>query len=716
MDNSDYNLTSLPPMMNVDGNGQLLMPLPNGQPHQVPPSEQQQEQQPELHHELQPLNPVSSASASLPSSIVQQFSGGVHTPAAAQSQSIVAPDYSGGNVSTHLPLTGFFGASTHLDVLNAGYTPAAVMLPQSHAQPPITAALETPTEHDVNKSHKANSLGDEPTAILAMKLDQNEKDKGADNNTPEAKSVPDDTIKVSDKEGDGKTTKSLDDQTTSAKEKDLENNDKESTEETKTAEGQRSKDVEKEKPAATEDDVVAIDDEEDAEDDEVEEVVDEEEDLDEEEEEEEAEEDEGEAIIPDDGIPPIVIKDKEPTESAEEDEINEKASDEISPEANKTDEKGNENEKPPAEDDKSDKDAEAASSSTLSTRRKQQEEEVDENQCRVCCNKDNLVTLFKKMEDQQTVADMLMLICPSVHIAIKDFLPQFICNTCLDNVIKAVQLKQQCEKTEKELRKKLSRHKNKIRRPAGYVVIDAPLDSDPATDDEQSNDEEFKVSDIASVSPSEDSVSSEESDESKKKKKGRKRRKSSSKSSKSRGAKSGNGSSDEDDGDPIGNHKRKRSDNSSPEVFACDECDHVFHRKQSLVLHRKVHTNEREPIACKICGRMFKIKGAYRTHMERHRDEKNLMKCQKCSRTFLSNIELRRHMIEAHSQSGAIMECLKCKRKFVSASRLESHENRCHGNGKNKKGNDTSNFVVGQDLFKTVAPLTTTYWSDSYSD
>lgn len=120
MDNSDYNLTSLPPMMNVDGNGQLLMPLPNGQPHQVPPSEQQQEQQPDVHHELQPLNPVSSAAvgANLASSIVQQFAG--HTAANPQLTGI-APDYGGGgggsNVNTHLPLAGFFGEVSYHYIL-----------------------------------------------------------------------------------------------------------------------------------------------------------------------------------------------------------------------------------------------------------------------------------------------------------------------------------------------------------------------------------------------------------------------------------------------------------------------------------------------------------------------------------------------------------------------------------------------------------------------
>uniref|UniRef100_A0A1I8NR47 Protein krueppel n=1 Tax=Stomoxys calcitrans TaxID=35570 RepID=A0A1I8NR47_STOCA len=648
---ADYNLTALPPMMNVDGNGQLLMPLPNGseQPHHY-----QQQQPPQDHHiELQPLTTASSEMLPAIAQTLQQYdSSAVVNPTNMNSSNVSHMSGREYGTTDHHHMGSFFGETPHLEVLGGNYTQTSVpdQVQQHQLQ---NDSLEADKKQSLDAKSTGNSGKEEKSTAS------------------EIKSI-DGTLKANATSVEKKMVKG-----------------KKTTEE-------------EEEPGDDDDDIEA---EEEA-GEEVEEIVGVVE------AEPNAEEDESEAIIPDASLPGAANRD------ANEEEVEEKP--EVEPPevlSKKTEKEITEN-KNDEEEEKSPSDSEQP---TVSTRRRK-EEDVDENQCRVCCTKDDLVTLFKKVEDQ-TVADMLMIICPSVHIAIKDFLPQFICNTCLDNVLKAIQLKHQCETTEKELRKKLSRHKNKIRRPAGYVVIDAPLDSDPATDDEANNDEEFKVSDVGSATPSEDSVSSDSSDSKKKKTRGRKRRKSggttttSTTKSKGKSTKSGNNSSDEDDGDPIGNHKRKRSSNSSPETYACDECDHVFMRKLSLILHKKVHSNDREPIICKICGKVFKIKGAYRTHMEKHRDEKSINKCPKCSRPFTSKSDLKHHMSKAHSQSGVIVACPKCKRTFVSASRLESHRTRCEGGEKSKhKTKEVASFGTGQDLFKTVAPLTTTYWSDSYSD
>uniref|UniRef100_A0A1A9W2D2 Protein krueppel n=1 Tax=Glossina brevipalpis TaxID=37001 RepID=A0A1A9W2D2_9MUSC len=370
---------------------------------------------------------------------------------------------------------------------------------------------------------------------------------------------------------------------------------------------------------------------------------------------------------------------------------------------------------------------------TSSSRTKQtQEEEVDENQCRVCTTKDDLVSLFKMIE-QSTVAEMLMSICPSVSIAIKDFLPQYICNPCLDNVVIAVLLKNQCESTEKELRKKLSRHKNKIRRPTGYVTIDGPLDpdSDPASDEELNNDDEFKVSDVASATPDEDSYDTDSSEEKKTKvrslnpRRGRPKTivttptffsKNSIEQEKKPNFQRKRSSENESTDDEDNKYKRKRtsvSDDSQSEQFQCDECEQVFTRKLSLVLHKKTHC---EPIACEVCGKQFKMRGAYRTHLEKHKEGNMGHKCYKCKRVVSSTAELRRHLIEEHHDREVMRECHKCKRTFSSLARLHRHQQgRCPGSETRRK-QDIEAFAMGKDLFKSVAPLTTTYWSDSFSD
>ncbi|XP_067633924.1 GDNF-inducible zinc finger protein 1 [Eurosta solidaginis] len=391
------------------------------------------------------------------------------------------------------------------------------------------------------------------------------------------------------------------------------------------------------------------------------------------------------------------------------------------------------------------------------------ENHVDEKQCRVCTSTDALVSLFKSVQ-KQTIAEKLMIICPTVSIAQKDFMPQFICNPCLDNVNIALQLKSQCETTERELRKKLSRSKNKVRRPAGYVVIDAALDSEPS-DFERNDDVEFKVSDDGGITAGDDS---EDSDfgSTKKKRASRsstgkrskrkstaaatpaatpapkvKEKKRASKATKKRLAPSPvlvkeDESSDaapavvEIDEAPIKiKQVKKRKIKSSPtseneeggedqqNEYKCDECEQVFSRKLSLILHKKAHT-PREPLKCETCGQVFKIQGAYRKHIQKHTEEPNGFDCVKCEYTGSSKAELRRHLVDEHDEQGILHECEKCKRKFVSEARLEKHKDgRCPGQERPPKVRlDEATYTVGKDLFKSVAPLTTTYWSDSFSD
>ncbi|KAH8300067.1 hypothetical protein KR044_009408, partial [Drosophila immigrans] len=334
-----------------------------------------------------------------------------------------------------------------------------------------------------------------------------------------------------------------------------------------------------------------------------------------------------------------------------------------------------------------------------------QEEPVDENQCRVCTSKDNLNSLFTKTSDATTPADMLLLICPSVSIAPKDFMPQFICNNCQQSLTIAIQLRKQLETTEKDLRKRLSRSKNKIRRPRGYVVIDAPVSDSASDEDEEelNDDAEFKVSDVAgSTSPDSESA---DSDISEKRKPGRRR-----------GRKKKRSAGSEEDYP----HKKK-SLMSQPALpaqgpFECDQCDQSFPRKQSYVMHRKTHDSRHEYL-CQICNKQFKVRGAYKTHMERHESERAQFRCELCSQVFRLRAELKRHMGLSHDEHGVIYECKRCQRTFLTQQRLQRHQSTsCIRHSETKVRRMESHPSQGRDLFKSVAPLTTTYWSDSFSD
>ncbi|EDW01180.1 uncharacterized zinc finger protein CG2678 [Drosophila grimshawi] len=345
-----------------------------------------------------------------------------------------------------------------------------------------------------------------------------------------------------------------------------------------------------------------------------------------------------------------------------------------------------------------------------------QEEQVDENQCRVCTTKEQLVSLFTKTgETNSTPADMLVLICPSVSIAPKDFMPQFICNSCLVSLTVAIKLRKQLETTEQDLRKRLSRSKNKVRRPRGYVVIDAPVsDSASDEDEEELNDDvEFKVSDVAG-STSADSDSAD-SDISEKRKPGRRR-------GRKKGMKRASGSNNSYDED----HPRKKNRVTSPSSataasqgpFECDQCNLSFQRKQSYVMHRKMH-DSRQEFHCQICNKKFKVRGAYKTHMERHAAERAQFRCELCAQVFRLRAELKRHMALSHDEHGIIYECKRCQRTFLTQTRLQRHQStNCnrHSEQKVKRQSIEGHPSQGRDLFKSVAPLTTTYWSDSFSD
>ncbi|XP_017069306.1 zinc finger protein 316 [Drosophila eugracilis] len=365
-------------------------------------------------------------------------------------------------------------------------------------------------------------------------------------------------------------------------------------------------------------------------------------------------------------------------------------------------------------------------------RERRKEEPVDENQCRVCTSKEELVCLFKKQIDA-TPADMLLVICPSVSILPKDFMPQFICTKCMGSLTIAIQLRKQLESTDQDLRKRLSRSKNKVRRPRGYVVIDAPVTD--SSEDEDELDDEFKVSDVAgTTSPDSDSGDSDDSDEKRKEKKKPGPRGRPRKTPLKRGTDS--------DGEPSSAQKKKYQPSSAASMgpFECPNCDLTFSRKQSYVLHRKTH--ERIEHACPICGKKFKVEWAYKTHMQRHEQERAHFRCELCPKIFRLRAELKHHMAQRHDEHGFIYECKRCQRTFLTQQRLQRHqaigcqrhkeeasvrvkeehprfkqESR-YKDDRHSQGNNVSKRRPGEgrDLFKAVAPPTTTYWSDSFSD
>jgi PR domain zinc finger protein 5 len=346
---------------------------------------------------------------------------------------------------------------------------------------------------------------------------------------------------------------------------------------------------------------------------------------------------------------------------------------------------------------------------------KKKEPEVDPNQCRVCKNTEQLIDIFAIEEDMR-ICDIIMKICSSVRIHERDYLPHMICLGCLGRLRTAYQFVKEVQITDKELRSKLKRSKSKIRKPSdGFVLIDCNEFSE-SEDDDQNDDEEYKVSDVEEEE--EETTSGTESDNSRKAKPPKKRgpRKSKSKKIKQEMMSTAKRLKrdivfiEADSGEEEREKKKEK----------CKECGKLFSNKNNLRMHRKnahFRAGEDAPFKCHICGRGFKYSINLTSHMQIHKESYS---CDECGRVFASKSDVKKHALNQHKCSLSY-ECNKCRRLYCSVKRYQKHRESCSDYGssasKKKISKVKEDFsFTGRDLFKTCAPVTSTYWSDSFSD
>lgn len=173
-------------------------------------------------------------------------------------------------------------------------------------------------------------------------------------------------------------------------------------------------------------------------------------------------------------------------------------------------------------------------------------------------------------------------------------------------------------------------------------------------------------------------------------------------------------SSDADDSDNETLANRRAGPASKRPELKCTYCSKSFASLDELREHKRIHVGEK-PFACPICQKPFKQQVSLTAHIQKHKEEDDELSCSQCGQRYSSKIELRKHMQTVHAEA---YTCDKCKRTFTTKPRLDKHKDgKCPGDTTVKKKNDYDyNVNAGRDLFKTVAPLTTTYWSDSFSD
>ena len=70
--------------------------------------------------------------------------------------------------------------------------------------------------------------------------------------------------------------------------------------------------------------------------------------------------------------------------------------------------------------------------------------------------------------------------------------------------------------------------------------------------------------------------------------------------------------------------------------FACDACKNSFKTKQSLNIHKRIHSGE-NPYKCDICDKRFTQKCHLKQHMLVHSGNKKVQ-CHFCGKIFLGRV------------------------------------------------------------------------------
>ena len=118
----------------------------------------------------------------------------------------------------------------------------------------------------------------------------------------------------------------------------------------------------------------------------------------------------------------------------------------------------------------------------------------------------------------------------------------------------------------------------------------------------------------------------------------------------------------------------------SEDEFVCDVCGRIFPKKQSLTLHRMMHSDNCS--TCDLCGRTFRCARSLRYHTtmihnKDKRDDDNKVVCEECEKSFASRPGLKRHML-THSKECVGSACNHCGAIFKSRRSLRAHIRMSH--------------------------------------
>lgn len=150
--------------------------------------------------------------------------------------------------------------------------------------------------------------------------------------------------------------------------------------------------------------------------------------------------------------------------------------------------------------------------------------------------------------------------------------------------------------------------------------------------------------------------------------------------------------------------------------------------KCKAVLGKGVHTCKQVTFSCSFCAEKFATHPLYMNHQQLHTNFQSANTCVRCHKKFPDKAQLRKHQSGIRCHKATKNNCLSCGRLLANAAQLAIHlRTKCVPPGKTQPspGQVGRPATVKKELvspkkeknpFKFVAPPTTTYWSDSFSE
>ena len=109
-------------------------------------------------------------------------------------------------------------------------------------------------------------------------------------------------------------------------------------------------------------------------------------------------------------------------------------------------------------------------------------------------------------------------------------------------------------------------------------------------------------------------------------------------------------------------------------LFTCDVCGKSFIKKNTLTYHRNTHTNAK-PYHCKVCHKGFNAHSGLTVHLRRHAGNK-CYSCSTCGKRFYAHSNMKKHTL-THTDLRTL-SCRQCGKTYRSSGSLKYHLEHSH--------------------------------------